>query len=1579
MNINPLKVKYNLTFVILLFITISNAQSFVIDFPEQAESPNVCYSQNALLKVRLDVAKNSIDGATVIINLPDGVEYIIGSVIKTGGTNNFTITENGGTSSAPEFIIGPSILNIGEHIEFTIERTANCQARTNAINELDFEDSVSATIDGETTTNTTEYTVSYPSVSFTQPEILINTLPNSTYTRTFSITNGAEGCLETIYFSVDYGNITFNSLDLNGVSIVPVSSSGSINYYEISGDLLPSNQELCYGEELNFIETITVGDCSVDYDTTQYQIGWGCNQDPAQWCQTEIGYGAFALNNASASLSFHSQNKVGFTDMCTPFEIETKLRNGGNGEVKAVTMYDLVIKKGRIYSPIIYSYDQRFILGDTKIGDVTLTGSIISGIYVVNIANDSALLNHDPDGAGFGLDDIDGDNYFDDLPPNTDLTLLTEMSFSCMGSCTLSIHNYLFGTAIYYKNMCGDSTVKMSSSNNRNIEFIETGFGDVGHIPSNIYEGTTFNVRLAAAKHRKDNAYASVDTRIQYVLTLAPGVTADLSSVEWHLGEYPSNIDTTTAGFIVTQTGNTVTITSPAPTSNNNAYNFFGWTTIDLEYDCSNGEDLTMDWKLLEINDATINADNSVTSNCECFSEILCGEINVLAHCLKPCSEGISVSEPIITRAENSLGWTDSSMTTKVDPANISTYDLSKALYLDEIEIRSNATLNGADSDNFFIRTVFNRINNVTIYQPLSVDVTIIRNGAVIVPNTTISSFSEANSTDSLQIIDWNLTAMLPNGEILDGDQVYTISRYQVKTNNIPKKDEQTGSDFFMYYNDSSGNMVYCNHYIPQTYVAGTGSLVATNPHRVNGCNTTSLGGGSNYMARRFNASGLKYQNEFRPGMLINSFTIDVPSGYDLESVSYHVIDGYANPYGSNTQLLTPSSIITNPDNSSTVTFLNDDPNNPGTPLWPAMNITVTNNYGAAIPTRVIAKCNTEEIESISREFFITDFYYHYVNIDPLPPEADTSLPQTNSIYLSKKPGIKLSDQTGFIQAINETESITVRLFNDSESIAPYVWLSIDDIAGVNIQSVTHIASSVIFTPVAYPGGNMYKLNNIASSSYEEYKIDFTYTTCVQTDIKIEAGWNCSSYPTSPNEYICNREQIIASFLPLESEIEVILITEPSSSSVDLCETLFYQYNINNVQAGNAIDNIFTILPVQGIAPEVGSFEAEYPINSGNWEIVASTMVNGNYQYDLTTHSAYPIQGLPGTLSNNSHREISVRFNMETSCDFVSGTAFKVEGDAKSTCGSPSIKGSSVEIPPISIAGTESYSISNNLSVFSGDFQNCDSVTISGSAIVISSSPINSGEITITLPVGYIYNESSFICTSTYCPTATQFETDVSGNSVLHLEMPGIMTGGDDLSYTIEVLDDPDSNSNNGTQFIAVSSIYEIGDLTCQGNGTCSSVDVLTGDFSLEINTEKIIPVLNNPNNVTSCNTDTIPDIAFTSDVVGTTYTWTNDDETIGLAASGTGNIASFTATNTTTNPITATIIVNPTANGCQGDTKTFTITVNPTPVMDDPNDVISCNDDTIAAIAFTSDVAGTTYTWTNNNIAIGLANSGTG
>jgi subtilisin-like proprotein convertase family protein len=114
-----------------------------------------------------------------------------------------------------------------------------------------------------------------------------------------------------------------------------------------------------------------------------------------------------------------------------------------------------------------------------------------------------------------------------------------------------------------------------------------------------------------------------------------------------------------------------------------------------------------------------------------------------------------------------------------------------------------------------------------------------------------------------------------------------------------------------------------------------------------------------------------------------------------------------------------------------------------------------------------------------------------------------------------------------------------------------------------------------------------------------------------------------------------------------------------------------------------------------------------------------------------------------------------------------------------------------------------------------------------------------------------------------------------------------------------------------------------------------------------------------------------------------TTYNWTNNTPSIGLAASGVGNIASFAAANTSAVPVTATVTVTPTYTnsgvGCAGPSTTFTYTVNPTPTVAAVSNQTVCRGASVAAINFAGTVSGTVYNWTNSNTAIGLGASGTG
>ncbi len=142
-------------------------------------------------------------------------------------------------------------------------------------------------------------------------------------------------------------------------------------------------------------------------------------------------------------------------------------------------------------------------------------------------------------------------------------------------------------------------------------------------------------------------------------------------------------------------------------------------------------------------------------------------------------------------------------------------------------------------------------------------------------------------------------------------------------------------------------------------------------------------------------------------------------------------------------------------------------------------------------------------------------------------------------------------------------------------------------------------------------------------------------------------------------------------------------------------------------------------------------------------------------------------------------------------------------------------------------------------------------------------------------------------------------------------------------------------------------------------------------------------PTVNPVANVTFCPGTGVPSVVFSSPVSGTTFTWTNSTTSIGLAASGSGNLPGFTATNTGTTAVTATITVTPRFTNagvtCAGTPVSFTITVNPTPTVNTIANQNLCNGSPSIAVTPAGTVAGTIYTWTNSTPSIGLAASGSG
>jgi len=242
-------------------------------------------------------------------------------------------------------------------------------------------------------------------------------------------------------------------------------------------------------------------------------------------------------------------------------------------------------------------------------------------------------------------------------------------------------------------------------------------------------------------------------------------------------------------------------------------------------------------------------------------------------------------------------------------------------------------------------------------------------------------------------------------------------------------------------------------------------------------------------------------------------------------------------------------------------------------------------------------------------------------------------------------------------------------------------------------------------------------------------------------------------------------------------------------------------------------------------------------------------------------------------------------------------------------------------------------------------------------------------------------NTTNFTITVNPTPSANvpSSQTLCNGATTAQVNFSGTGTSYN-WTNSIATIGIPASGSGNITPFVAVNN--GLNPVTAQltvtpiftGNGvSCSGT---AQNFSITINPTPVVQV---PANQVICNGNLSNAVNFSGN--GTSYAWTNSNPSVGLAASGTGNISSFTTTNATTNPVTSTITVSPSFAGgnasCPGSPQSFTITVNPTPVVDPINSQVLCSGTPTQAIALTG--TGTSYAWANNTVGIGLAASGSG
>jgi hypothetical protein len=372
-----------------------------------------------------------------------------------------------------------------------------------------------------------------------------------------------------------------------------------------------------------------------------------------------------------------------------------------------------------------------------------------------------------------------------------------------------------------------------------------------------------------------------------------------------------------------------------------------------------------------------------------------------------------------------------------------------------------------------------------------------------------------------------------------------------------------------------------------------------------------------------------------------------------------------------------------------------------------------------------------------------------------------------------------------------------------------------------------------------------------------------------------------------------------------------------------------------------------------------GATNANYSANaSGSYTVVvtnASTCSATSTATAVTVNTlpVAPTSPVPGFRCGAGTVSLSATAPLASTIDWYSvptGGSTVIGGTGVTSFTTPSI-----------LATTTYYAEARNTTT------GCVSATRTAVTATVNVVPVV-GNISLTICSGAGFSEIPQNGGGNVIPSGTQYSWTVANDSILG--------ESSSVSFLSSISQQSLVNSTISNQVVE----YTVTPQTpaCPGNSFTISVTVSTN----------AIPVVNDPSDQSICAGSNTAAVNFiVSPVIpNTVYNWTNSNPSIGIGASGSGNIASFTAANATNAALTSNIVVTPsyTVSGltCTGVSQTFSITVNPTPLISNKTTTVC------STTAFTQappngggDIVPsvTTYTWTvasNPNVLNETANN---
>ena len=666
------------TFLLLLFSGSAMGQVAVNGVTAESEvhfANNPDFEIGTLtIKIKLPVGKNT---AKVTVTLPAGIQYVAGSETKGANASSVALVAGSPVGTPVFTLVGTP----NTEVVFTIKRKITKSA-TDALQGKLLTDKVKAQVTGETDDEkvSNPYRVTPPVVTV-QGVTAIAAAPIGVNTTTFSIRNTGVGAARTIFFSIDYpvGVTTMSFIPPAGVTLAQVGTvpTGFLNAGKPLYSLTKSTG-FAGNEEVPITEVFSVASTLCG---AQFKLGyvpyWGLSATELFEQNTKVERDTKVRTYEPQIIQLSDNSKVYFeygAGLCaaTGQKLGTFYGAFKNSSTDA-TIYNNKLKLGQWLTYFGVANFYIIATDGTKIPIAETSND--GGSTKFDFSTNTALLSSNSALAGkdIGFTDEDGDGYLDDLKPGAEIRICYDLvskgiPFACNA---LSIN-----PAYYFDGEGACGVLPQRGFTQRTYTRAYTRINK-SIFPAQLVLNTpekgylTPGMTSVAAEEQLQGQGGRVnDLRYHYYMQLPSGV--GLKNVVFHYTLNDDFSDTTAPTISIGNiaAGGVLSWTTPdtPPALASGKERLWGHISFELELTNCTGMGSSAAFPYT-ISMMSRNQDGTTF----CPIPIVCETATIAMGCSVSCTvNGPEMLSTKVERADNSYGWTDATMTTRVQRANVS-------------------------------------------------------------------------------------------------------------------------------------------------------------------------------------------------------------------------------------------------------------------------------------------------------------------------------------------------------------------------------------------------------------------------------------------------------------------------------------------------------------------------------------------------------------------------------------------------------------------------------------------------------------------------------------------------------------------------------------------------------------------------------------------------------------------------------------------------------------------------------------------------------------------------------------------